>query len=86
MKVRNKKTQAQGQSTNFNVHSLSEIVVAFEDGTMDSDYIRNYDVWINDTWVDMSDAFKRNLLISDNYNTIFFEPTNEEDKIRGYTL
>ncbi len=37
-------------------------------------------------WVSMSEAFKNNDLITDNYNTKFFEPENDEERKRGYRL
>ena len=39
-----------------------------------------------DKWMDMGDAFKSHNLITDNYNNYFFEPKNEDDKVRGFTL
>lgn len=35
-------------------------------------------------WISMSEAFENHDLITDNYNTTFFEPNNEEEKKRGY--
>jgi len=37
-------------------------------------------------WMSMSEAFKNNDLITDNYNTKFFEPKNDEERKRGYRL
>ena len=37
-------------------------------------------------WIPMSDAFKNNDLITDNYNTEFFEPKDDEERKRGYRL
>jgi len=88
MKVRNKTNGALGTSSNFNVHGLSEIIVGFQDDGMDSDYIKNYEVYLEATkaWKDLALAFKDRDVIIDNYNTKFFEPPTEEDRIRGYTL
>jgi hypothetical protein len=36
--------------------------------------------------MDMREAFNQHLIITDNYNTRFCEPKNEEDKKRGYYL
>lgn len=84
MKVRNKKTGTIGQSGDFNVHAMSEIIVYTDDCT--SDFISNYDVFIESIgeWVDMHEAFKQKLIITDNYNTNFREPLNEEEKERGW--
>lgn len=83
-RVRAKKTGALGSSSTFNVSALNEIIVGFETGDMDSDYITNYDVFVNGEWKDMKQAFKDHDLITDNYNTGFFEPRTEEDRVRGY--
>lgn len=37
-------------------------------------------------WISMDEAFKNKDLITDNYNTKFFEPKDEEEKNRGYRL
>lgn len=87
MKIRHKKTKNMGQASQFNVNSLFEIYVYFSDW-MDSDFIGNYDVWIAEInqWKDMYQAFKDKDLITDNYNTRFFEPENDEERERGYRL
>jgi hypothetical protein len=55
---------------------------------MDSAFIRDFEVWIEalQKWKCMSQAFKDSDLIVDNYNTTFFEPSNDEDRERGFTL
>lgn len=86
MKVRNKAKGYTGTSTNFNTHGLGEMIVYFDDDSCDSEYIHDYDVYIDGTnsWMDMSEAFSRNLIIPDNYNTWFREPVNDEEKERGW--
>ncbi len=37
-------------------------------------------------WISMSEAFKNNDLITDNYSVEFFEPKDEEERKRGYRL
>lgn len=87
MKVMHKKGYL-GYSGNFNTSSLSEIVVYFEEGDCSSEFIKEYDVFIKakNEWKDLGEAFKDRDIIVDNYNTRFFEPDNEEDRQRGYTL
>ena len=87
MKIRHKEKGWIGSSNQFNIHGLGEMIVCFDDGA-DSDFIRDYDVFIESEqkWIDMYDAFEQHLIITDNYNTRFCEPTNEEDKARGYYL
>jgi hypothetical protein len=45
MKIRDKKTNRIGYGDEFNIHSMSEIVVYFKDDVT-SDYSRNYDAFI----------------------------------------
>ena len=87
MKIRNIKTGEEGTSGKFNIHSLTEIFVYFDDW-MDTDFMHNYEVFIEatQTWMTFNNAFNEKHLINDNHNTYFFEPTNEEDRERGYTL
>ena len=87
MKIKLKKTDQVGSSSNFNTHSVSEILVSFNDW-YDTDYIKNYDVWLEQShqWKDLGEAFKSHDVITDNYNTVFFEPTNEQDRARGFAL
>lgn len=88
MKLRHKKTGALAYSSNFNMCSMSEIHVYFEDGDADSDFIPEYEAWIEakKEWKCLSEAFRDRDVISDNYNSHFFEPPTEEDRKRGYTL
>jgi len=46
MKVRHKTNKHLGISEKFNEHGMGEIIVGFDDGDMDSDYISNYEVII----------------------------------------
>ena len=86
MKVKNKKTGDIGYSNKFNTHGLGEMIVYYEDGDCSSEYIKDYDAFIEseNTWMDMHEAFSRNLIISDNYNVEFSEPANAEEKERGW--
>ena len=87
MKVRHKGSGIEGTSSEFNIHTAApqEIIVSYSND-QDSDYLRDFDVQISGEWVDMADAFRTNRLITDNYNTRFFEPATEEDRVMGYTL
>lgn len=87
MKVRYKRTPVVTYEYGFNLTALDEIQLPD-----DSAYPSNLDVWLtqlNDgkgQWKDMDQAFLDHDLITDNYNTIFFEPKTPEDRARGYTL
>jgi len=87
MKILKIDTGEIGSSSKFNTSSFSEIIVYFDDW-MDTDYMSNYYVFIEATqkWMTFKEAFKQKYIITDNHNTCFFEPKNEEDKERGYTL
>ncbi len=87
MKVRTK-TGSEGTSGNFNMASLSEVIVGFDDGFQDTFPIRELDVWISQKkyWLDLRLAFDTHEVIIDNHNRSFFEPISEEDRKRGYTL
>jgi hypothetical protein len=86
MKVKNKKSSSLGHSCKFNIHGLGEIIVVFDEGDCSSEYIKDYDVFIESqkAWRDMGEAFKNNLIISDNYNIDFREPINSIEKERGW--
>ena len=83
MKVKYKKSGAISYSSDFNMCALSEVLTGD-----DSVFISDLDVWLTATneWKDMHQSFKDRDLITDNYNTNFFEPMNDEDRNRGYTL
>lgn len=87
MKLRLKKTQEVCSSSSFNTHAVFEIIVYGEDWC-DTDYPSNYDAWIEalGEWKDLKDAFRDKDVISDNYDTRFFEPPTPEDRERGFTL
>lgn len=67
----------------FNVHALFEVIVYFED---DSDTIpgSELEVELHGEWIALGQAFRDKLLITDNYNTCFFEPASEAERERGY--
>ena len=81
MRLRYKSSELVTGGSTFNPHGMCEI-----NTHDDSVSVVDLDVEIGGVWVDMREAFRRGLLITDNHNTRFFEPTNEEDKNRGYTL
>ncbi len=91
MKVREKEDTAPNSSFyvgKFNIHAFGEVVGCGDDFGCNLFFIKDLDVFLesNNQWKDMRSAFKDCDLITDNYNTCFFEPVCEEDKKRGYTL
>lgn len=94
MKVREKKSpEEEFRSSRFNVHALNEVIGQGDWGA-DSFYFHELDVFIEAPgsdgvqigWKDMRQAFKDHDIITDNYNTYFFEPETKESRERGYTL
>jgi hypothetical protein len=85
MKIRSKNGNT-GFSHSFNTHSLSEIIIGYDDDSMDSDDISNFDVYLEkkNEWKDMGQAFKDRDIIPDNYNAHFREPKNEQERQQGY--
>ena len=85
MKLRYKKTLTETGGSSFNMHALAEVLTGD-----DSASIAELDVWLEKTtppqWKDMGQAFRDKDLITDDLNSRFFEPENEEDRERGYAL
>jgi len=84
MKLRYKKHPEEiRESSNFNTTAIAEV-----DMGDDSAFFSDLDVFIVSLgkWKDLSQAFKDRDLITDNFNTCFFEPKNEEERKRGYRL
>lgn len=67
----------------LNIHALAEVNM-FDD----SAHFIDLDVFITkkNKWVDFYEAISNSYIIFDNYNTRFFEPENEIDRKRGFTL
>ncbi len=88
MKVRTKKG-SEGTSGNFNLASILEVIVVFDDdGFQDTFPKRDLDIWISNKnqWMDLKMAFETHEVITDNNNESFFEPGSDEDRKRGFTL
>ena len=76
-----------GETSHFNTHALSEVLMGFDDGDLDSMFVSDVEVYVEalKEWKSLSQAFKDHDVITDNYNTCFFEPDNETDRKRGYS-
>jgi hypothetical protein len=76
MRFRNKEKGYECSGSNFNMHSMGEIIMYNEGDMYDmwSDSPWEYDVFIEATqeWMDYREACKQNLIITD--NTRIFEP------------
>lgn len=85
VKIINKDLQIIGSSNTFNEHGLGEVIVYYNDGSMDSEYIRNLNVILESGEnMNMSEAFRLKRLIPNNYNTYFGEPRTELEYNRGW--
>lgn len=82
MLLRYKNKKVEFSSVSFNTTTINEVLTGD-----DSAYITDLDAFIVATgeWKDMAQAFKDHDIITDNYNTRFFEPPTEKDRVRGYT-
>ena len=77
MKIIDRSSGEVCSSSEFNIHSISEIIVFGDDWT-DSDFIAAYDVVIGGEQMALSDAFRKYLIIPDDDNIHFREATPEE--------
>ena len=74
-------------SSKFNTHAMSEVIGQGDSFGADSFFIKDLDVLLSTgQWKDMKQAFRDRDIITDNYNTWFFEPKTKADRDRGYTL
>lgn len=71
MKLKHKVHGHIGYSSEFNMHGLGEMIVFFEEGDASSESISDYDVLIDDKWIDMNEAFKSGLLVEDEFGKHF---------------
>jgi len=81
MRLRYKSTGTECSGYRFNMLALAEVDVGD-----DSASISDLDVFVNGAWKDMRQAFVDRDIITDNHNSRFGEPKNEEDRKRGYFL
>ena len=78
----------EGYGSRFNTHAMFEVVMYFDDGEgcggCDSMPGSELEVCIGEAWLPLGQALRERKLITDNYNTEFFEPENEAERERGY--
>jgi hypothetical protein len=88
MKVRYKdKPEIAGDSSSFNMHGLGEVIVYFPEGDASSEEIRELEVYLDSRreWVSLSDALRRNDVITDNHVSRFAEPRDQAERERGWS-
>lgn len=86
MKVRLiKNPDVTGEADRFNG---IEVIVYYdgENGYISSELPLDLEVLIHDKWVILREAFKNHDLITNVYNSKFFEPKDEEERKRGYRI
>lgn len=82
-----KKPEITGWSDRFNTHGLGEIIVGYDDGDMSSEYIKDYEVQLeNGVWLELSRALRCHIVVTDNYMDHFREVKTEEEYEKGYYL
>lgn len=95
MRVRyTKKPHIEGDSSTFNIHGLSEVIVHFPEGDVTSEEVRELEVFLEKplpssayktgSWVNMLIALRENDVIPGNHNVHFREPHNQREKERGW--
>lgn len=62
-----------GDIGRFNVASLSEVIMYFDDGSADSMFPSDIEVFVNQEWIPLDIAFKDELVEISDDNTIFYE-------------
>ena len=65
MKIRYKETGTEADANAFNMHAMAEVLTGD-----DSAFISELDVWVNNEWKDMDQAFKDEDIIPNNLNNI----------------
>lgn len=82
-----------GVSSEFNVHSLSELILYFDEGDATSEDFELLEVLIENpviagvdsgTWMDFRQALQERFVIPDNYNRYFREPLTIRERDRGW--
>ena len=81
MRLRYKQNKKEFDSSRFNPIGMSEILTG--DGSV---FTEECDIFINNQWKDLGQAFRDHDIITDNHDTIFFIPRTPKDKERGFTL
>ena len=62
-----------GDTSRFNVASLAEVIMYFDDGSADSMFPSDIEILINQEWIPLDIAFKDELVEISDDNTIFYE-------------
>jgi hypothetical protein len=85
MRLRYKQTQVETGGSYFNMSACCPDEVLTGDDTIP---VPELEVFIEakQEWKDMGQAFRDHDLITDNYNTHFFEPKNDTERLCGYRL
>lgn len=62
-----------GDTSRFNIASLAEVIMYFDDGSADSMFPSDIEILINQEWIPLDIAFKDELVEISDDNTIFYE-------------
>ena len=67
------KPEITGSTGRFNIASLSEVIMYFDDGSADSMFPQDIEVFVNQEWIPLDIAFDQELVEISDDNTIFYE-------------
>lgn len=62
-----------GSTSEFNIASLAEVIMYFDDGSADSMFPSDIEILINEEWIPLNIAFRDKLVEISDDNTIFYE-------------
>ena len=68
-----KNPEITGSTEPFNINSLSEVIMYFDDGSADSMFSSDIEVLVNSEWIPLDIAFKDGLVEISDDNTVFYE-------------
>lgn len=72
--------EVEGYGSNFNLCSINDILVYFDDGSIEEYSPSQLDVYLTKTeeWKYLTDAFRDKDVVTNDENTFFYEPTEEQ--------
>ncbi len=88
MKVRyTEKPEITGDASSLNMHGVGEVIVWYTDGSASSEEISLLEVYLDSQqrWMSLSEAFRRNDVITDNHVSRFAEPRSQAERDRGWS-
>ena len=74
MKLRHKQTMNECSASQFNTCGIGEIIVTYDDGSMDSDYAKDFDAYIPSlgVFMDFRECTRCGLVVIDDLDINFY--------------